>query len=76
MRLRAITLFASLLLACGASVQEVQVGLYAAEENACAIQATSFDGGLACIAAIQAAHCGPGGIWADAGVCAPKDGDK
>jgi hypothetical protein len=73
-----ITIFLMLpLLSCGASVQEVQAGLYNAEISACVVQAEDFDSGALCIKAVRAAHCGPSGVWADAGpgVC-KKDGGQ
>lgn len=54
---------------CGASPVEVQVGEYAAEKQVCALQATSFDAGLECLAVVRATRCGPGGMWLDAGLC-------
>jgi hypothetical protein len=60
---------------CGASTQEVQAATYAAAEQVCVAQATSYDGGLACIAGVKQVFCGVGGVFADAGVC-PDGGER
>lgn len=54
---------------CGASPVEVQVAEYAAETQVCALNAPSYDAGLECLAVVRATRCGPGGTWADAGLC-------
>ena len=54
---------------CGGQTQEAQVAVYASAEQACVLQATSYDAGLACVQAVQRAFCGPGGVFAEAGIC-------
>lgn len=75
MRALAVALIAALAVACGASVQEIQVGAYTAAEQACVAQATDYDSGVACVHTVQRTFCGPGGVFADAGIC-PDGGVK
>ena len=58
-------------LACGAgnAQQQEQIAVYGSLQTVCVTQATSFDAGLACLATVKRSFCGPGGLWADAGLC-------
>lgn len=60
---------------CGAGnvQQQEQIALYGSLQTVCVAQATSFDAGSACLATVKRSFCGPGGIWADAGLC-PEGG--
>lgn len=75
MRVLAIALVAAAAVACGVTLQETEATIYAGADQACVAQATDYDAGVACIHNNQKVFCGPGGVFADAGIC-PDGGVK
>lgn len=62
--------------ACGAgalAVEQAEVAVYAAQEQACVAQATTKAAADACIAAVKQGWCGDAGALATAGACGAQD---
>jgi hypothetical protein len=51
------------------AAHQADVAAYAAEEQACVAQSATAGEARACVAAVQARWCGPGGQLAMAGAC-------